>query len=155
MKSERNIVIKIKGFKIAENKEYWEKQIISFVDKFIPENMSEVNITKNGVLMFTGDGTGASQTFSFHTTFSSKDEVLSFIATLNVAHMYKAVPVAAPEIDPNKEPELFKVYAMTTTTEEAEVLARTEEEALKLANDNPDDYSWNECGELETTYECN
>ena len=43
----------------------------------------------------------------------------------------------------------FTVYCITKTYEEAEVEAESLDEAIKLANDNPDNYEWRECGELE------
>jgi hypothetical protein len=45
------------------------------------------------------------------------------------------------------------VYCTTKSTEVAIINASSEAEALLLAQNNPDEYDWNECGELENDYE--
>ena len=47
----------------------------------------------------------------------------------------------------------FTVYCITKITEEAEIEAESLEEAIALAEQNPSDYDWSECGELENEYE--
>ena len=48
---------------------------------------------------------------------------------------------------------LYTIYAVTKITEETQVEASSEEEAMDKALNNPDDYEWKECGELEVEYE--
>ena len=52
-----------------------------------------------------------------------------------------------------KMKQKFTVYCITKITEEAEIEAESLEEAISLAEQNPSDYDWSECGELENEYE--
>lgn len=48
---------------------------------------------------------------------------------------------------------IYTIYAITKITEETQVEASSEEEAMAKVLNNPDDYGWKECGELEVEYE--
>ena len=47
----------------------------------------------------------------------------------------------------------FTVYCITKTCEETEIEADSQEEAIRLACENPDAYDWSDCGEIENEYE--
>ena len=49
--------------------------------------------------------------------------------------------------------QTFTVYCITKTTEETEVEAESLQEAIALAEQNPENYNWSESGELENEYE--
>lgn len=87
--NKHNIKVKISGFKITNEKQYHENQIVEFIDNFFSAKTESIEITKNNIKMFNKGMNGGYTNFIFHTTFNSKDEILTFISTLNNSNLYQ------------------------------------------------------------------
>ncbi len=88
-KNRFGISVKIAGFKLSKDKEYYENEIINFIEMYLNDKISSIEITKNNIKIFKKDAGGGYSNFIFHTTFNSKDEILTFISTLVVAEVYQ------------------------------------------------------------------
>lgn len=49
----------------------------------------------------------------------------------------------------------YTIYAITKIIEQTQVEASSKKEALSKVLNSPENYDWNECGELEVEYEAN